>query len=249
MIQVTKIVISRSPITTFKTTWREQLNKCKDNKRWNITWQPSIPWCKARRTNGKVPLLLFRPWSSPSLGSTWCPVQIQDCHRVNFQTWSQNLEEFNPRDIFCILKKFGFVDTHWVILYIDTSYISTSNTTLSTTHEKVTNVYKENKERKENKSKSCWERPELTNMNDVSCSIQHDIAIVPVLDLQQEAHQGIRCHGLYKVGPCLLESVRIFVPIYTDEILVHPSVCTSAQLVPRLSIGNTLNYTTLKHTE
>lgn len=93
---------------------------------------------------------------------------------------------------------------------------------------------------------SHWESFELTNMNDVSCSIQHDIAIVSVLDLQQEAHQGICCHGFNKVGPCLLESMRIFIPIHTDEILKHPSICAAAQLVPRLSIGNTLNHTTLK---
>lgn len=37
------------------------------------------------------------------------------------------------------------------------------------------------------------------DVDDVASLIQHDIAIVPVLDLHEEAHKAVACHALYKV--------------------------------------------------
>ena len=37
------------------------------------------------------------------------------------------------------------------------------------------------------------------NMDDVTPLTEHDVAIVPVLDLQEEAHQAVSCHTLHKV--------------------------------------------------
>ena len=38
------------------------------------------------------------------------------------------------------------------------------------------------------------------DVDDVAPLIQHDVAIMPVLDLQEEADQTVPCHALYKVS-------------------------------------------------
>jgi len=38
------------------------------------------------------------------------------------------------------------------------------------------------------------------DVDDVAALVQHDVAIVPVLDLQEEADQAVPCHALYKVS-------------------------------------------------
>lgn len=39
----------------------------------------------------------------------------------------------------------------------------------------------------------------LTDMNNMTISVDHDIAIVPILDLQDITSYRIRSHGLYKI--------------------------------------------------
>ena len=43
----------------------------------------------------------------------------------------------------------------------------------------------------------------LTNVNDVSMFVHHDVAIVSVFDLQQVTDQRVGSHALDKVGPGL----------------------------------------------
>ena len=44
---------------------------------------------------------------------------------------------------------------------------------------------------------------ELTNVNDVTMSVDHDVPVVPVLQLQEVAHQGVPSHTAHKVGTSL----------------------------------------------
>jgi len=38
------------------------------------------------------------------------------------------------------------------------------------------------------------------DVDDVAPLVQHDVAVMPVLDLQEEADQAVPCHALYKVS-------------------------------------------------
>lgn len=42
-----------------------------------------------------------------------------------------------------------------------------------------------------------------TNVNEVALAVQHDVAIVSVLYLQQEEQQAVSCHAADEVVPCL----------------------------------------------
>ncbi len=68
-------------------------------------------------------------------------------------------------------------------------------------------------------------------MHNMADLIQHDIAIVSVFNLKQEANQAVCSHALDKVPPCLLESWCSFVTIYVDEVFIHADISLSAKLV------------------
>ena len=44
----------------------------------------------------------------------------------------------------------------------------------------------------------------LTNVDDMPLSVQHNIAVVSVFDLQEEADDRVSGHALDEVGTCLL---------------------------------------------
>ena len=49
-----------------------------------------------------------------------------------------------------------------------------------------------------------------TDMHDVAVLIQHNVAVMPVLDLQQEQRQRVGGHRLDKVSPGVLPTTRTF---------------------------------------
>ena len=61
------------------------------------------------------------------------------------------------------------------------------------------------------------------NMDDVTSLTEHDVAIVPVLDLQEEANQAVACHALHKVplglqaGRCALHTIYYSMLLLTLE--------------------------------
>lgn len=62
-------------------------------------------------------------------------------------------------------------------------------------------------------------RKEQTNMNDVSNTIDHDISIVSVFDLQQITEHTISSHTSYKVASCCPKRFTILVSIFSYKIL------------------------------
>jgi len=46
-----------------------------------------------------------------------------------------------------------------------------------------------------------------TDVDEVALAVQHDVAVVPVLYLQQEEQQAVSCHTADEVVPCLKTSV------------------------------------------
>ena len=53
-------------------------------------------------------------------------------------------------------------------------------------------------------------------MNNMTLSIDHDVPVMAILDLQNVAYYGISGHGLYKVEAGLLKFDRVFSTIFRD---------------------------------
>ena len=53
----------------------------------------------------------------------------------------------------------------------------------------------------------CIQARTKVNVDQVSILINHDVAVVPVLDLQQEPNDAVGCHAADKVAP-RLHSIR-----------------------------------------
>lgn len=85
-------------------------------------------------------------------------------------------------------------------------------------------------------------------MYDVSVDIQHDVAVVSVLDLDQEADHAVGGHRHDEVPPRRLELFRVFVAVLLQEVLVHADVRLSTELVSRFRVRHTLDHSTLQKT-
>lgn len=80
----------------------------------------------------------------------------------------------------------------------------------------------------------------------MSIGIQHNVPVVPILDLQQEPDNTVRGHGYDKVSSCSLEFLRTFISVLLQEVLVHPNIGLSSELISGLGVRNTFYNTALK---
>lgn len=48
----------------------------------------------------------------------------------------------------------------------------------------------------------------ITNMKNVTFTVEHDVPIVPILDLEEIQDHGIRCETLYKSAPRLSAAMK-----------------------------------------
>lgn len=85
----------------------------------------------------------------------------------------------------------------------------------------------------------------LTNVDDMSISINHDVAIVPVLDLKDVARNGICGHRLDKIQPRFLERYSVLATILCDEKVLKVIDFGSTQFITRSGIRNHIDYSTL----
>src|ERR1700761_1476994 len=72
-----------------------------------------------------------------------------------------------------------------------------------------------------------------TNVDNVAFAVDHDVAIVAVLDLEYIARYGIRCHRLDEVLPCLLIRVGVLPAIFRDEEALEVVDLRAAHFVSR----------------
>lgn len=86
------------------------------------------------------------------------------------------------------------------------------------------------------------DEPEI-DVDDVAPIIDHDVAIVSVLDLKDVANHRIGREGFYEVEPCKLEFIAVLVPELFEEILVQIDLKGLAQLISRVGVRYTLNDT------
>jgi len=57
----------------------------------------------------------------------------------------------------------------------------------------------------------------LTNVNDVTLPINHDVAIMTILDLENVARYGICSHRLDEIQPSFLIRDRVFSTVLGNE--------------------------------
>lgn len=72
---------------------------------------------------------------------------------------------------------------------------------------------------------------QLTNVYDVAVLVDHDVAVVTILDLEQISYQRVGGHRLDKVRPGRLEFLGALVAVLMLEILGQAAVRLPAQLV------------------
>jgi len=69
-------------------------------------------------------------------------------------------------------------------------------------------------------------------MNNMTLSVNHDISVMPVLDLEDVASDRVRSHRLNEVQPGLLEGDRMLSTIFADEEIEQVVNLCPSHLVP-----------------
>ena len=87
------------------------------------------------------------------------------------------------------------------------------------------------------------QKKKFTYVNDVPLLVHHDVAVVSVLDLQEESQHAVRCHRCDEVPPGRLELGARLLTVLLDEVAEQIRVRLSAQLVPGLGLRDALNDT------
>lgn len=75
-------------------------------------------------------------------------------------------------------------------------------------------------------------------MYDTPVLVQHNVAVVPVFDLQEETDDAVGCHALDEVAASKLVLGTVLVSVDAVEVLVETSVCRSSELVSGLGVRN-----------
>src|ERR1700722_11767491 len=81
------------------------------------------------------------------------------------------------------------------------------------------------------------------DVQDVALVVDHDIAIMPVLELQQIAHNAVCCHRFDKFRPRLLEAHRVLTSVFRNKVIVKSVHGLSAQEVSGYRIRQDVDYT------
>lgn len=79
------------------------------------------------------------------------------------------------------------------------------------------------------------------DVNDMASIVNHDVAVVSVFELQQEADNTVRGHGLDKVAACGLEADAVFVAVAADEVVIEPVDGFTTQHVARDGVWQHIN--------
>ena len=83
--------------------------------------------------------------------------------------------------------------------------------------------------------------PPKVNHNQGAVVRDENVAVVPILDLQQIAHDAVGCHAADKVAASALKRGAVHIAVHLVKILEQRGVRGTAELVARLGIGDTLN--------
>jgi hypothetical protein len=82
-------------------------------------------------------------------------------------------------------------------------------------------------------------------MNNVPFGVNHDVSVMPVLDLEDVARDRVGCHGLDEIEPGLLEGDRVDPAVLVDKVAKQVVDLGSAHLVSGCRIGHNIDDSTL----
>lgn len=82
-------------------------------------------------------------------------------------------------------------------------------------------------------------------MDDVAFPINHNVAVMSILDLQDIAGYRVRRHGLDEVESSLLERYGVDTPILVDEVGDQVVDLGAAHFVPGCGVWDDVNDTAL----
>ena len=86
----------------------------------------------------------------------------------------------------------------------------------------------------------------LTNVHDVSLLVDHDVPVVPVLDLEEEPDDAVGRHGGDEVATGPLERLRALLPELLLEVEEQVGVGLPPDLVSGLGVRHALNHAALE---
>jgi hypothetical protein len=86
---------------------------------------------------------------------------------------------------------------------------------------------------------------QLTNMNDMTVSIKHDVAIVSVFDLKNKTSNRISGHRLNEIQARILETNSVLTTELANEEVLKVVNFRPPHFVSGRSIWNHINYTRL----
>lgn len=88
---------------------------------------------------------------------------------------------------------------------------------------------------------------QLTDVDNVSFAVYHDVSVVPILDLKDVTGNRVGRHGLNKVQPSLLEGNGILSSELTHEEAEEIVDLCAAHLVSRGRVWDDINNTALSN--
>ena len=65
----------------------------------------------------------------------------------------------------------------------------------------------------------------LTDMNDVTILVNHNVAIVPIFDLQQESKDTVGRHRGYEITPCSFKTLTTFITKFLRKYIIFQKLC------------------------
>lgn len=82
-------------------------------------------------------------------------------------------------------------------------------------------------------------------MYNMAIRVNHDVSVVPILDLQQVANHRVRCHRFDEIAARRQKFLGRFVAVLVQEVVHQIRVRLATQLIARLGIRHALNDTAL----
>jgi hypothetical protein len=71
----------------------------------------------------------------------------------------------------------------------------------------------------------------LTNMNNMSLSVQHYVTIMSILDLQQIPNHRIGCHRFYEITASRLKFFARFITVLMQKVFIQSRIRLSSKLI------------------
>ena len=86
----------------------------------------------------------------------------------------------------------------------------------------------------------------FTDVDDMSLAINHNVPVVPVLDLENVAYNGVGSHRLNEVQPSFLKLDGVLATVFCDKEVQQIVDFCSSHLIARCGVWHNVNNTALR---